>query len=261
MLDFYPMLCLCGSYPELTIVTESFIYRYSILRYCTKGMKLFTCLPLKLNSETRIQLTFTLLFTNSMRSFCTILLFWLTCQPLTAQDKPLPYYEIPPEPESFTAGTVAARMIDGLGFRFYWATEGLRPEDLSYKPNPESRTAEETIDHICQMSKMIVNSTTKTPNIPDPNRKKLTFEEMRKQTLENLKTASDILLKSTDKEMEGYKIVFKRENNPAEFPFWNQINGPIADCLWHVGQIVSFRRSSGNPFTDKVSVFTGKVIK
>lgn len=37
------------------------------------------------------------------------------------------------------------------------------------------------------------------------------------------------------------------------------LNGPIADALWHVGQVVSFRRSSGNPFNSKVSVFSGKV--
>ena len=35
--------------------------------------------------------------------------------------------------------------------------------------------------------------------------------------------------------------------------------GPIADALWHVGQVVTFRRSSGNPFNSKASVFTGKV--
>jgi hypothetical protein len=44
-----------------------------------------------------------------------------------------------------------------------------------------------------------------------------------------------------------------------EFPFWNQLNGPIADALWHCGQVISFRRSSGNPYNSKASVFSGKV--
>ena len=66
---------------------------------------------------------------------------------MTAQEK-LPYYEIPEAPETFTAGTVAARLIDGLGFRFYWSTEGLKPTDLAYKLTEESRTTEETIQHI-----------------------------------------------------------------------------------------------------------------
>ena len=34
----------------------------------------------------------------------------------------LPYYQIPEYPAEFTAETVAARMIDGLGFRYRWAT-------------------------------------------------------------------------------------------------------------------------------------------
>lgn len=40
----------------------------------------------------------------------------------------LPYYEIPEPAESYTTGGVLSRMMDGLGFRYYWATEGLRPE-------------------------------------------------------------------------------------------------------------------------------------
>src|SRR5690242_15943773 len=85
---------------------------------------------------------------------------------LVAQKKPLSYYEIPPAAESFTAGTVASRMVDGLGFRYYWATEGLRPEDLSFKPSKDARTSEETIAHIYEMSILILNATTKTPNVP-----------------------------------------------------------------------------------------------
>ncbi len=97
------------------------------------------------------------------------------------------------------------------------------------------------------------------PNVSQTDKPKLTFEEMRKRTLENLKAASDRLRPTTDNEMKEYKLIFKRDSNTTEYPFWNQINGPIADCLWHLGQVVSFRRSSGNPFTDKVSVFSGKV--
>ncbi len=50
----------------------------------------------------------------------------------------------------------------------------------------------------------------------------------------------------------------KRRSGTVEYPFWNNINGPIADAIWHVGQVVSFRRSSGNPFPKGVSVLTGK---
>ena len=168
----------------------------------------------------------------------------------------LPYYEIPEYPESFTAGAVAARMVDGLGFRYYWATEGLRAQDLAYKPNEEARTTAETIDHIYGLSKVIVNSALKKANggEEDPE---MTFAEKRRKTLENFKTAADIFRETED--LSQYTIVFERGGQSSEFPFWNQINGPIADALWHCGQVVSFRRSSGNPFNSKVSVFNGRV--
>ena len=32
------------------------------------------------------------------------------------------------------ANGVVIRWIDSLGYRFYWATEGLRPEDVTFSP-------------------------------------------------------------------------------------------------------------------------------
>ena len=159
------------------------------------------------------------------------------------------YYEIPPAPKEYTAGTVASRMVDGLGFRYYWATEGLRAIDLAFKPNAEARTTEETIDHILGLSQILLNSTLKVAN--GAKQPTMTFAEKRKKTLENLQKASEILRQSSD--VSEYKIVFGK----TEFPLWNQLNGPIADAIWHVGQVVSFRRSSGNPFPKGVSVLAG----
>ena len=190
-----------------------------------------------------------------------VLIASLLIFPLHAQDKALPYYEIPSYPENFTAGTVASRMIDGLGFRYFWATEGLRAEDLSHKPSSDARTSEETITHIFELSQIIINSVTHTPNQPELPKQKYAFEEMRKRTLNNFKVASDQLRESTDQQMKEYKLTFKRSTGTTEFPFWNLLNGPIADCLWHVGQVVTFRRSSGNPFNEKANVFTGTVRK
>jgi hypothetical protein len=172
----------------------------------------------------------------------------------------LPYREIAAPPENYTAGAVAARMVDGLGFRFYWATEGLRPEDLAFKPGKDTRTSEETIAHIYGMSFMILNATKKATNVSGQD-VKFPFVEMRKKTLENLKEASERLRKSSDKDLLEYDAVFSRGTETVKRPFWLMINGPMSDCLWHVGQVVSFRRSSGNPFSEKVSVFTGTVSK
>lgn len=167
---------------------------------------------------------------------------------IMAQDtEKLPYYEIPEAAESYTAGTAVSRMIDGLGFRYYWATEGLRPEDLAYKPSESGRTSEETIEHLYGLSNFILSTIIK--DFKPVDGKAMTFEQKRKQTLLNYKTASDIL-RSTDD-------ISKFDNN--RFPFWNIINGPIADALWHCGQVVMLRRASGNPFNSKVSVFAGKL--
>lgn len=188
-------------------------------------------------------------------------LFIVVLMNVSAQiDSNLPYYQIPDYPEKYTAETTAARMIDGLGFRYYWGTEGLRPEDLSFKPSKDGRTTAETIDHIYGLSLVILNATLKQPNDRTIERPKLSsFLEKRKATLENLKRASDILKSCEEGAIKDFKMVFKRADSESVFPFWNNINGPIADAIWHVGQVVSHRRTSGNPFNSKVSVLNGKL--
>jgi hypothetical protein len=195
-----------------------------------------------------------------MRALSFLFLIGTTAlaQPQT-KESALPYSEIPDYPKTYTATTVAARLIDGLGFRYYWATEGLRDEDLAYAPNNDSRTALETLTHIYDLSTIIINSVNEMPTEFGEETPALTFEKMRKQTLFNLKSASDKLKASKDTDLEKYNMVFQRGTNKSVFPFWNEINGPISDALWHVGQVVSFRRSSGNPFNAKVSVLTGAV--
>lgn len=183
-------------------------------------------------------------------------LVMIASQMLYAQD--LPYREIPEAPSAYTATHVAARLIDGLGLRYYWATENLREEDLTYRPSPEARTFLETLTHIHAMSAMIANASAKQPTILAAA-PKLSFSDLRKQTLQNFKRASDNLKAANDSDMEEMNLIMKRGESQSEFPFWNLINGPISDCLWHVGQVVSFRRASGNPLSDKISVLTGKV--
>jgi len=172
------------------------------------------------------------------------------------QSAGLPYAQIPEPSDQYSAGAVVSRLIDGLGFRYFWATEGLRAEDLGYRPSSEARTSEETIDHILGLSYVILNSALKQVNEPR-DEQVLSFEQKRKQTLENLEKASTILRSAED--LEEFKVIFKGEEANRVFPFWNQINGPISDAIWHCGQLVLLRRASGNPFNSKVSVFTGKV--
>ena len=177
----------------------------------------------------------------------TLLLAFMTSIGMAQDKEILPYYEIPEHADSYTAGSAASRMLDGLGFRYYWATEGLRVEDLAYKPSESGRTSAETIDHLYGLSNFILNSiSTEKSNDKD---EALTFIEKRKQTLLNIKKASEILRTIDD--------VSQFDND--RFPFWNIINGPTSDALWHCGQVVMLRRASGNPFNSKVNVFSGKL--
>ena len=191
--------------------------------------------------------------------FMLIIFISTTAKAQDVEVTDLPYYQIPDYPEKFTAGTVAARVVDGLGFRYYWATEGLRNVDLNYKPNDSARTTLETINHIYGLSNVIVNATKKTINDFTLERPQLTYEEKRQKTLENIKQASEILKNSSAEEMENYLIIFKGKNGTSEYPFWNNLNGPIGDALWHTGQVVLLRRASGNPFNSKASLLRGRL--
>ncbi len=190
-----------------------------------------------------------------MKTVITTLLILIMSKTMNSQE--LPYYEIPEASKEFTAGTVASRMVDGLGFRYYWATEGLTEKDLKYKPSEEARNLFDTLDHILVLSIMTLSAVEGT-EMDFPEEGALTFAEMRKLTLKNFKKTSDILKSSDD--LSKFVMKIKRRNGKVEeYPFWNQLNGPIADAIWHVGQVVSFRRSAGNPLPKGPSFLTGTV--
>ena len=174
---------------------------------------------------------------------------------LQAQQKPY-YFNIPDTPTTYTAATVAARLVDGLGFRYFWATEGLTEKDLNYKPSAEARTTLQTLEHINGLVEILANSVSKKSTIFGNPAEKLSFAQLRDKTLKNIQTASD-LLKKSDAKLEDFDMIFERASIKTEYPFWNLINGPISDALWHVGQVVSFRRGSGNPLPKGVNVLTG----
>jgi uncharacterized damage-inducible protein DinB len=186
----------------------------------------------------------------------TILLFMLLGNIAMAQDE-LPYHSIPDAPEKYTAGTVTSRTLDGLGYRYYWATEGLRVEDLAYKISEDSRAAGETLDHLLGLTGVILNTIENKPN-GRSNNEEMSFADKRKKTLTNIYAASLAIRSMSDEEVSRCTIIFKRGDDTNEFPFWNLLNGPIADAIYHTGQIVSYRRASGNPLPTGVSVFTGK---
>ncbi len=189
-----------------------------------------------------------------MKNFFLIL-FSIISFKMNSQDI-LPFKEIGPYPEKFSSNNVISRMIEGLGFRYYWATESLTRKDLNHKPSQDSRSSLEIIEHIYSLSNFILFTLQKKEYELDV--KKMNFDELRRKTLNNYKIIYEIL--KNEKGLSKLKIRIRRNDKVQTFPFWNIINGPISDSIWHVGQVVSHRRASGNPINPKVNVFLGKIM-
>ena len=182
------------------------------------------------------------------------LLFIFSLQTMAQE---LPFSSIPAAPKDYTAGNSISRMIQGLGFRYHWATEGLRAEDLEYRPTKEAQSTLGTLQHIYGLTKTILNAAkneaSKRP-VPSPPEN---LEALRAATLKYLQQAATLFLNYSEDEIGGLNIIFEREGKQSRFPVWNLINGPIADALYHTGQVVSFRRTSGNSIPKGVNVFLG----
>ncbi len=191
-----------------------------------------------------------------MKNILTLAVLLFAYSHINAQEMALPYEQIPEAPQNFEAQNILSRMIDGLGFRYYWATEDLRPEDLLFTPGNDGRNCGETLDHILGLSNTILNAAKNVPNVRN-DFSDLSWEEKRARTLKNLKEASDLFRDMKPKQLEKHMVIFERDGKRSEFPLWNLMNGPLADAINHVGQIVSFRRSAGNPLPKGVNVFRG----
>ena len=169
----------------------------------------------------------------------------------------IPYAQIPEKTGDYTGVNVLSRMIDGLGFRYYWATEGLTQTDLDYIPTAESRNTMETIEHLFGLSETLLNGVRNRPNIQPTDYSGMNFQEFREKTLQNLQESSILLAAMDEAEIAHLKIIFQRGATRTAYPFWNMINGPITDMIHHSGQVILLRRMSGNPIDPKVNVFLG----
>jgi uncharacterized damage-inducible protein DinB len=174
-----------------------------------------------------------------------------------AMAQALPFSQIPEAPKQLTPSTTLLRMVQGLGFRYYWATEGLRKEDLDYRPSQEASSSLETLQHLYSLSKTIAEAVQNIPSKRPDTKAPVTLESLRAETLTNLELAAQVLSQADQEGLERMKIVFDREGKQSAFPLWNLINGPISDALYHTGQVVSFRRTSRNPIAKGVNVFLG----
>jgi len=185
-------------------------------------------------------------------------LFLILSFNMNAQNNNLPFFEISSEKNHYTSVNIIYRLIEGVGYRYYWASKDLKKKDLDYKPSSSSISSYETLEHIYVLSETIMNSALNKVNNRPTEKTPKSYNELREGTLMNLQKFNDIILSKNEDDLKRIKIIFNRGGREASFPFWNLLNGQIADMIYHTGQIVSFRRTTGNPIQKGVNVFLGK---
>lgn len=169
----------------------------------------------------------------------------------------LPYASIPDSPEIYSAGNVVSKILDGLGYRYYWATEGMREEDLHYKTSEGARTTHEILAHICDLAEGILKVAKQQVIVPSLDFSTESFPQLRKQTLYAIENASTAFKNKTDDDLKNTPLIWELNGNRTEYPLWNVLVGPITDTGYHIGQVVAFRRASGNPIHPNVNAFLG----
>ncbi len=163
----------------------------------------------------------------------------------------LPYTRIPDPPSEMNASNVLVRMLDGIGFRYRWATEELREEDMEFQPCDSSMKMDELLAHI----NGLVNITEAYITGKDMVKvSPLGLDERRKETLATVVRTREAL-KELDEEYLS-KRMYKPPWRDEEYPIWTLINGPLSDSLTHIGQIASWRRINDNPIVG-ANVFDG----
>jgi hypothetical protein len=162
------------------------------------------------------------------------------------------YQTIPDPPATPSAGAVLGRLADGIGFRFRWATEGMRGEDLAFRPADDCMTLGELLAHIVELLSWVAESVGIAPrwDMKDST----DFDAVRGRVLELAAQLGTRFKAMSDMEVNGCTITPSRGDTQ---PVWNIVNGPLSDSLTHIGQILSWRRIAGSPAA-QADVFRGR---
>ena len=161
------------------------------------------------------------------------------------------FQELPNVPQEIKGSTVLKRMVDALGFRYRVAVMGLTKENLTFQPNPDNWDLGQLLHHIYRLCVWTSNSFNLDFEIVEEFNASSDYEAA---TLSLLAQLSDHLASMSNEDLAKIEIYLKRTD--SNMSFWYIINGPLADALTHVGQIISWRRMAGNPVS-RVSGFTG----
>ncbi|MGQ0553651.1 MAG: DinB family protein [Planctomycetota bacterium] len=168
---------------------------------------------------------------------------------------PLPFERLSEPPGEVRGISVMVRLVDGVGFRYRWATEGLRPQDADFRPGSDSMSLLELLRHVERLMAWVLANLGGEPVAGaalTPAPAGADSEALRLLTLQHLLAIRARLLTLRDPDLAAVRIA----NSKGAQPFWALINGPLADALTHVGQINAWRRLAGNP-TPRADVFRG----
>jgi hypothetical protein len=145
----------------------------------------------------------------------------------------IPYDSVEGYPAHITATAILVRMLDGLGFRFRYATEDLTLQDYQWDPGHGGRTIGELVEHIWGLLSWIC------ANVFGQEEVKL--DESEAQRLRILELI--LKLRAHFEQLDDAELAQITIN---DLPFWHIINGPLSDALTHTGQINALRRLAGN---------------
>ena len=166
----------------------------------------------------------------------------------------LPFHHIESYPAMATASGVLCRLLDGLGFRYYWATEGLRSADLLFRPTSESMSLGELLRHVYGLVFWVGEHFQASGESEAADRLAEDLS-LRPRTLRLLAKLRERVARSSDEQIGRIGVASRGKD--LGLPFWHLVNGPLADALTHVGQINTWRRINGNP-SPRANVFLGR---
>ena len=157
----------------------------------------------------------------------------------------LPYNKKSKYPKKNAAGIVMAKMIDELGYKYYWATDSLLNDEVRNTFN-SSNLPRLLLNGVYQMSENIINYSSENKLKPELKLEEMSFDDFRKNTLLNLKEASNILIRNAD---------------TIHFLNLNLFVKSIAISNSYCDQIISFRENIGKPFKPKNDFIEQKLYK
>ncbi len=147
--------------------------------------------------------------------------------------------------------------MDGLEFRYRWATEGLTDQDLAFRIRDSARSTSETLEHIYNIVEMTEYAFSGETYLLPEQDVDLSVSDLRRLTLDRVSRISGLLSGQNGEDLEALQARFQLGDEEHTFPFWNTVNGTMSDAMYHVGQVVSFRRASGNPIDPTAQVYLG----